>query len=138
MTRSDRLRRITLRWIEEGWRNGNPAVVDELHAPDFVDHAPAGRDPGNDGFRRGIEELHAAFPDFSAVVEDLVVDALSGTVAVRWVATGTHRGSYLGAPASGNVVTFAGIEIVRIRDDRITERWGEWDGIGLLRQLGRI
>jgi len=31
-----------------------------------------------------------------------------------------------------------GIEIVRIREGRIVERWGEWDGIDLLVQLGRV
>jgi predicted ester cyclase len=35
-------------------------------------------------------------------------------------------------------VRFKGIEIIRVRDDRIVERWGEWDGIDLLVQLGRV
>jgi hypothetical protein len=31
---------------------------------------------------------------------------------------------------------FKGIEIVRVRDGLITERWGEWDGLDLIAQLG--
>ena len=131
-----RMRRIACRWIEEGWQRGNPGVVADLHADDFVDHDAAGRAPDNAGFAQGIASLHAAFPDFDARIEDLVIDESSGKVAVRWTATGTHRGRYLESPASGRVVAFKGIEIIRIRDGRITDRWGEWDGMDLLEQLG--
>jgi steroid delta-isomerase-like uncharacterized protein len=131
------LRAIAHRWIEEGWRRGNAAVVDELHAPGFVDHDSAGRPSDNEGFKQGIVRLYTAFPDLEARVDDLVVDAEAGAVAVRWSAAGTHRGTYLGAEPTGKMIHLKGIEILRIRDGRITERWGEWDGIELLNQLGR-
>ncbi len=43
-----------------------------------------------------------------------------------------------GGRAADNDGFKLGIEIIRIRDGRITERWGEWDGIDLLEQLGRV
>ena len=138
MTPRKDLKRIANTWIEKGWQQGDSGVVDELHAPDFVDHDPGGRSSDNEGFKLGIERLFAAFPDLQAEVEDLVVDADTDSVAVRWSATGTHRGPYLGAEPSGCTVVFKGIEIIRIRDGLITERWGEWDGIDLLEQLGRV
>ena len=138
MTPRKDLERIANTWIEEGWRRGNSGVVDELHAPDFVDHDPGGRSSDNEGFKLGIERLFAAFSDLQAEVEDRVVDADTDSVAVRWSASGTHRGPYLGAEPSGRTVLFKGIEIIRIRDGLITERWGEWDGIDLLEQLGRV
>ncbi len=140
MTTSTRpeMEQVARRWIEEGWQRGNAGVVDTLHATDFVDHDPGGRAADNDGFKLGIERLYAAFPDLVAEVRDLAVDTESGTVAVRWSAVGTHRAPYLGAEPRGRSVYFKGIEIIRIRDGRITERWGEWDGIDLLEQLGRV
>lgn len=137
-TDAEGLRAIVRAWIEEGWRRGDPGVVDRLHAPDFTDHDPGDRTPDNAGFKAGIARLFAAFPDLAAEVQDLVVDAAAGTVAVRWSAAGTHLGTYLGAAPTGRSVRFKGIEIVRIRGGRITERWGEWDGIDLLAQLGRF
>ncbi|MFO7607950.1 MAG: ester cyclase [Candidatus Krumholzibacteriia bacterium] len=131
------LRALARAWIEDGWCRGDGAVVDRLHAPGFVDHDPGGRAPDNAGFKEGIARLYAAFPDLAAAVEDLVVDEAAGTVAVRWSAAGTHRGPYLGAAPTGRTVRFKGIEILRVRDGRITERWGEWDGLDLLEQLGR-
>jgi len=138
MTTEDRLRVIATRWIEEGWQKGNADVVDELHALHFVDRDSADRPADRDGFKLGIERLYAAFPDFHAQLEDLVCDPASGEVAVRWTGSGTHQDEYLGAPPSGKRITFKGIEIIRIETDQIVERWGEWDGIDLLVQLGRI
>lgn len=135
---TERMQEITRLWIEEEWQKGDVGIVDRLHSSDFVDHDAAGRPPDNEGFKQSIAKLYAAFPDLSAKVHDLVIDAMSGKVAVRWTAIGTHRGEYLGAQPSGKQIRFKGIEIIRIKDDRIVERWGEWDGIELLEQLGRV
>jgi len=135
---SERMREITHRWIEDGWQKGDVSVVDQLHSPDFIDHDSAGRPSDNEGFKQGIARLYAAFPDLTAQVRELVIDTETGTVAARWSATGTHQGEYLGAQPSGRSIKFKGIEIIRIRNERIIERWGEWDGIDLLEQLGRV
>jgi predicted ester cyclase len=132
----EELRRLVIRWIEEGWQEGREGVVDELHAPEFVDHDPAGRPPDREGFKRGIRELHAAFPDFHAEIDALLVDGGRSEVAVRWSATGTHRGRFLGVEPTGRRIAFKGIEIVRFDGGWIVERWGEWDGLELLEQLG--
>lgn len=131
------VRAVITRWIEDGWQRGREAVVDQLHALGFVDHDPGGRPPDGEGFKRGIRELYAAFPDFHARVEEIVVDEARGTAAVRWTATGTHSATYLGAAATGRRIAFKGIELLRLDADcRIAERWGEWDGLELLGQLG--
>lgn len=129
------LEEIAHRWIEGGWQQGRVEMVDELHSADFVDHDAAGRAPDRDGFKQGIAELYAGFPDLFAEIEDLVVDPERGTVAVRWTARGTHRGTFMGMPPTDNRVSFKGIEIIRVHGGRIVERWGEWDGIDLVQQL---
>jgi len=138
MATRDDLKEIADRWMEDVWQRGDVEAIDELHAPDFVDHSPAGRTPDRDGFRAGVAELYAAFPDFSTVTEQLVIDATAGTVGVRWTAVGTHKGTFMGVPPTGKRIAFEGVEILRIQDGRIMERWGEWDGISLLRQLGGL
>lgn len=133
---TERLQEIASHWIEEGWQKGDPAVVDEWHAAGFVDHSAGDRSSGREGFKEGIRQLYAAFSDFYAVIEDLTIDTAAGKVAVHWTATGTHTGSFMGLEPTGRRIHFEGIEVIRIERDRIVERWGEWDGIGLLRQLG--
>src|SRR5437867_280777 len=42
--RRDFLRRATHRWIQVGWQGPDLSAFDDLHAPDFVDHSPSGRE----------------------------------------------------------------------------------------------
>ncbi len=130
------LKAVAERWMEEIWRKRDFAAFDEIHAPDFVDRSPAGRASDRTSYRQSIIELFAAFPDWEAIIDDLLVDATTSKVAVRWTATGTHRGEFLGFAPSDKRITFRGIEIVRIEGSRIVERWGEWNGVELLQQLG--
>jgi steroid delta-isomerase-like uncharacterized protein len=135
--RAARLRELADRWMEVLWRRRDVDAVERLHAPGFVDRSSAGRKTDSAAFRDMLRSFYAAFPDFHAVTEDLVIDPSTRTVAIRWSATGTHRGAYLGVPPSGRSVSFRGIEILRFRRDRVAERWGEWDGFDLLGQLGK-
>jgi predicted ester cyclase len=64
-----------------------------------------------------------------------VVDALAQKVAVRWSATGTQRGPYLGFAPTGKVIELRGIEVLRFEGTLVAERWGEWDGLDLVEQL---
>lgn len=123
------------RWMEEVWRRRDLAVFDQLHAPHFVNRSPAGRGTDRESYRQSVLELFAAFPDWEAEIDDLVVDHAAGKVAVRWSAEGIHRGMFLGAPPSLRRIKFRGLEIVRIEGEQIVERWGEWDGLDLLEQL---
>jgi steroid delta-isomerase-like uncharacterized protein len=135
--RAARLGALADQWMEILWRQRDVDAVERLHTPDFVDRSSAGRKTDNAAFREMLTSFYAAFPDFHAVTEELVVDAGARTVAVRWSATGTHRGAYLGVPPTGRSILFRGIEILRFHRDRVAERWGEWDGFALLDQLGR-
>lgn len=128
------LRAIARRWMRL-WETDDLGSFDELHAASFVDRSPADRPADRDAFREGIRELRRAFPDFKATESEVLVDAGGKKVTVRWSATGTHRGPFLGVEGSGRSVRFCGIEIIRIERGKIAERWGEWDGIGLLEQL---
>ena len=131
-----RLRALAERWIVAGWRKGDTQALIAMHAPDFVDFgAPSGRAPSREGFADGVRELYQAFPDFAASVSDLVVDESTGKVAIRWSAVGTHEGEYMGFAPTRRRVTFSGIEIISVREGLIVERWGEWDGLDLQRQL---
>jgi predicted ester cyclase len=118
------------------WRDRDLDAIDELHASGFVDRSPSGRSSDLLAYKQGVADLFAAFPDFVATIDGLVVDEGAGEVAIRWSANGTHQGEFLGAVPTGRRITFRGIEIIRVADDRIVERWGEWDGLDLVEQLG--
>ena len=131
----EQLHTLTARWMEEVWQKRNLDALDDLHAPDFGDRSPAGRGTDLASYREGVAELFAAFPDFATTTEDIVVDVRAQKTAVRWRATGTHEGAFMGVGATRRRITFAGIEILRLKEGRILERWGEWDALEILAQL---
>jgi steroid delta-isomerase-like uncharacterized protein len=131
---------LARRWMRL-WQGGGPAEFEALHAPDFTDMSPSGRGSGAAAFRTSILALYDAFPDFLAETGDLVIDPEPDAegcarVAIRWSATGTQTGTFLGLPPRGQVISFRGIEILAVRDGRVRRRWGEWDAEDLRRQMG--
>ena len=57
-------------------------------------------------------------------------------VMVRWSFHGVHTGEFLGIPPTNQPLTFSGINIFRIQDNRIIEVWNLWDQVGEWQQLG--
>jgi steroid delta-isomerase-like uncharacterized protein len=75
-----------------------------------------------------------ALPDWHSDVEQLIA---GGDIVVEvFTASGTHRGGVMGVPGSGKTLTLRGINVFRVGGERIVERWGRLDQLGLLQQLG--
>jgi predicted ester cyclase len=121
------------RAIEEGWNRGNLAAIDELFAPDFVEHQ-AGIKPGRDGVKGSIQSLRTAFPGLRLEVEDAIADG--DRVWLRLHATGTHGGPFMGMPGTGRPFDITVIDIARVVDGRLVEHWGVADRLSLVQQLG--
>jgi len=138
---SEALKAVVWRFLEEIWHQGNLQVIDEIIAPNYVRHTSHYREGGRavhgpKGARQSIAAFRAAFPDVHFAVEDMLV--AEDKVIVRWTCRGTHRGAFLGLPPTGKVVTFTGINIYRIANGQIVERWAEEDAISLYQQLGLL
>jgi predicted ester cyclase len=76
------------------------------------------------------------FPDWHSDLHLLVGE--DDIVVELFTASGTHRGEIMGVAPTGHTITLSGINIFRIRDGRIVERWGRLDDLGFLRQLGLV
>ncbi len=123
------------RAIEAGWNQGDLDTVDELFAPDFVEHQ-VGIGPGRDGVKGSIRSLRTAFPDLHLTFEDVVADG--DLVWARISATGTHEGPFMGAPATGRPIRVDVIDIVRLNEGRIVEHWGVADRLSVAQQVGIV
>ena len=136
---SEENKRIARRAFEEVYANRNPPAADEIYARDFVDHDPAAPEEmrrGPDGVRGQAAMYAGAFPDIQMTVDDQVTEG--DKVVTRWSAQGTHEGELMGIPPSGKRVTVSGITIARVADGKIQEEWTNWDGLGLMQQIGAI
>jgi predicted ester cyclase len=108
--------------------------MDELFAPAFVDHNPAWSVADLDELKAILASAHRAL-DMHAV-QDEVYAADGDRVVIHLTFHGTHVGEFLGAAPSGRAVTWTSIEVYRLTNGRIVERWVQADTTGLMRQLG--
>ncbi len=132
-------RDVARRFTEELWDRGDLTVADELLSPDFVDHDPvSGQGPGRDGYKEMVGLFRTAFPDLHVRNEDVILGVEGDKVVLRWSARGTNTGDFLSMAPTGREVALKGVDILRVSDGKIIERWGEFDSLGMLHQLGVI
>jgi len=112
------------------------AVIEELVSPNFIEYTPsttmAMRSLAE--FVEHIKMIHRGVSDFTI---HLVEPCAEGDmVTSRYVMNGIHQGEFLGIPPTGNKFKGSGILIFRIKNGKVVEMWEEFDGMGLLEQLG--
>src|SRR4029079_7533179 len=128
------------RWFSEFWgKDFNPAVIDELAAPDirfeYSLHAPC---RGRDQVRAFAIAFRAAFPDLNFWgTADLIAEG--DYVVGQWEGGGTHTGpafsDFLGGglpAATRRKMHFTGTIVLKVQNGKILEEVGLDDGVTAL------
>ena len=121
------------RRIAQAWNEGNLEIIDEVYAPNYVNHF-TGED--REKLKQALEGVRAAFSDLHITLDDSIVEG--DQLAFRWTMGAVHTGEYLGVPATGRHVEVRGIHIGRIENGQVVEEWSRGDDLGLLRQMGAL
>jgi steroid delta-isomerase-like uncharacterized protein len=125
------------RFVEEVINQGRLDAADELVEEEFVELDPLpGQRQGRQGLKDVIGMLRAAFPDIHWVVDETV--AADDKVVSRFTWTGTHRGLFMGIPATNNRVTVHGVVIDRLNAGKMADSRILMDTFSLMQQLGVI
>lgn len=124
---------IVRRALEELFANRNFEAAAQFYDENYVHRGPGTR------VIRGIQSvtesapLFEIFPDLKFIIEDIF--AVEDKVVFRWTIRGTHSAEFMGFPATGKLIHWQGINIVRLVDSKVAEDWVEHDGVGLMQQL---
>jgi predicted ester cyclase len=114
---------LVTRLVHEAVRERNLEVLDQIAAGEFAEIA-----------RRWVSPFQRAFPDFEMEIVDLVAEG--GKVVAHCKCSGTHRGEWLGVPATGR--RFENIDeiyIFGVQDGKLVSAVGVEDNLSRLRQL---
>ena len=137
MTTIEQNKEIVREFIDRVFTKGDLTAVDALLSDDFVNHDPHfGAPEGREAFRYMGTVVREACPDWHSDLHLLVGEG--DYVVEQFTASGTQRGVLAGVAPTGREVSMPGINIFRIDNGRIVERWGRLDELGLLRQLGAV
>ncbi len=124
-------------FVEEVLNQGRIDAAGDFFWDDMVEQVPfPGQGPGLEGLKDVLRGMRAAFPDMHWTVEEQLTDG--DRVLTRFEWTGTHRGEFLGVPATERRVRVWGMVIDRVRHGRIQDTRILMDTLGLMTQLGAV
>jgi len=127
-------RRDVVLWYE-AFDQKNPALLDQILAPEWVDiPSPPGVPPGPAGAKRTLAMLTTGFPDLRIIVEDIIQDG--DKVVVRSTISGTQRAEFVGIRAQGRRLSIQAVDIHEFKDGKILRTWHTEDWMTGLNQLG--
>src|SRR5215211_470600 len=122
----------------EAFANGDLDTLDELLAPDFINHSLLpGQDPGREGYIQSAAEKHAAFSDIRHIVEYQATDG-DEMVITRHTTRRIHdRGASLGMRPTGREWKLTHIDIHRISGGKVDEEWSASSASPILEALAQ-
>ena len=117
---------------------GNLDAAEEIYAPDYISHQPAGDEDlrGPEAIKQFAAGVRQAFPDLEITVEDQIAEG--DKVLTRFRTRGTHQGELWGIPPTGKEVEITNMSMCRIEGGKMAEEWPAPDRLGMMQQLGVI
>jgi serine phosphatase RsbU (regulator of sigma subunit)/predicted ester cyclase len=117
-----------VRRFMEAQAKGDLDTLDELLAPDFVDHSSfAGQEPGREGYMQQVAEQIAALSEVRCIIEDQLAKGEKVVTRITWRSI-HDRGEYFGLMPRDKEVEVTSMTMHRIVRGKITEEWSEGSG----------
>src|SRR3984893_15416554 len=111
---------VFLRLFDEVINGHDYGAIDDLFAPDYVNHGPfPANTPDLPSLKRFFVANPEAFPDMRVELQDVIAEG--DLVAYRAVVTGTHKGEFAGMKPTERRITVTEINISRFREGRMVE-----------------
>jgi predicted ester cyclase len=131
----DKNKALARRFLE-AFANGDLTTLDELLAPEFINHSLLpGQGLGREGYIQTAAEKHAAFSDIRHLVEYQATDG-EEMVITRHTTRRIHdRGASLGMRPTGREWKLTNIDIHRIVGGKVLEEWSASNASPILEVL---
>ena len=114
MSDREALRAVMDRFIHEIWGDQQLDVLSEIVEDDATFYFGEDVLNGVGAIREFIGAVHTAFID-------------GDKIAVRFIGTASHQGDYDGKAATGKNVSYEGLSIFHMGEDRIAKGWSQSD-----------
>jgi serine phosphatase RsbU (regulator of sigma subunit)/predicted ester cyclase len=112
----------------EAQANADLDTLEELMAPDFVDHSLLpGQEPSREGYKQQVAEQIAALSEVRCIIEDQLAKGEKVVTRITWRSI-HDRGQYFGLMPRDKEVVVTSMAMHRIVGGKIAEEWGEGSG----------
>jgi steroid delta-isomerase-like uncharacterized protein len=121
--------------VLDTYNSRRPEAFDALLTTDCVLVRDGSEARGREAVKRVLAQLYRAIPDLEYRIDDAV--ASGDKMAIRWEGHGTFGGEYQGIRATGTEMSYGGITLYEMRDDRISRIWVSTNLVQQLRSLAQ-
>lgn len=121
-------------YANQVWNDKEISAVDNFLHQDAVIHSLLGDYHGIKAMKEVVQAWLKGFPDLR--VDNDIIISENDLVSIQWRAQGTHQGEFKGKKPTGKPVTYSGVTVYRIKDNKIIEYWAYLDMQHLLSQIG--
>jgi predicted ester cyclase len=129
MSSEEEFNKALVRRFLEAHAKGDLNTMEEMLAPDFVDHnLLPGQWPGREGYLRAHTEYHAAYSHTRYLIDKQLAEG--DEVVTTFAASAIHdRGEWMGLVPTGKEFKALLILIHRIVGGKITDEWTQGSGL---------
>jgi predicted SnoaL-like aldol condensation-catalyzing enzyme len=121
--------------MDQVWNRRDLTAIDRYLAPDFIEHNK-NLPPGAAGRKQFVTAVLAAFSNYHAEIEEVVVDGDIVVARVQW--TGTQDGPFQGRPPTHRKLRFWTADFFRVADGKLVEHWDVVDSLPRAIALGLV
>ncbi len=123
--------------IYKMFETGDVSQIEKYIHVNMIEHTP---DPmivqtGIEALKELIRVNHIAFPDLKIKVYNISGEGDLIYSHFNWAATNT--GPIRSDEPTMRSINIDGVDIIKVKDGKITEHWGYWDALKFLNQLGQ-
>jgi steroid delta-isomerase-like uncharacterized protein len=120
----------------ELWNTGRAEAAAQLYAEAVQRLDPNLPDParGRQEVTQYVSQVRSGFPDFKLQIRNAIAD--DSYLVTHWTCTGTHKGDFLGIPATGKPIEISGMSLARVEGGKVVEERTYFDRLTMLEQLG--
>jgi steroid delta-isomerase-like uncharacterized protein len=131
-------RELIRKFYQEVWNEGKVHLADKYLSPShaFVDPNALDEKTGPAAYKEIVMRFFEAFSGLKFEVQDMVCE--KDKVVAAWTISGVHTGEYRGIAATNKKISFDGISIHQIADEKIMDTSSVWDTLGLMKKIGAI
>jgi predicted SnoaL-like aldol condensation-catalyzing enzyme len=135
MSTAENNKATVIRFNKEFIEGGSADAFNEIMDPGFINQsAPPGVPTGPEGVMYFFDHfLKPSFPDLKVEILKQVAEGDTVTTHKKFYAT--HSGEFMGIPATGKKVEMEIIDILRLKDGKLTEHWNVLDWYQVIQQL---
>ena len=129
---------IVRRLYEEVWNQRKLEVVNELISPSHALQGPNifSSSVGPEAYKRQVSRFLEGYPDLRWTIENTIAE--EDKVVACWTISGTHKGDFMGVPATNKKISVDGMTIHHIAGGKIMDSHTNWDALGMMQQLGAV